>query len=466
MEEIRIMRTRISWLALLLTAGIALAPAGARAQDKNGQDGPLENSQPPSLNSFVGGEVSSGRDTPLLGALIPSATIFRGQMNSGQDVPRADPVFPVPLYHDRPETGGFFFAGEFLYWRQTNPIGHQTIAIRGFQDDDGTILGPPAGKFAGSGQPALFADDGSGRSTFTPGYHFSLGYRFGGEGLTVSLDYYSLFHARYSAGATLVPQTFPPPGQLDPALANTFLFSPVYNFPPAFAGNGLPKVGAGDAQATYGIWNAASEETIKFDQRLDRWEVNFRIPVWQTDTDPCAEPEGLGARCYGLAGFERVWLWERFSWRVVSRDSLGNADPTTVALYSNTLSQPLYGPYVGYGMECYAGNGFAVTLDAKAALLADFGREIVKYQRGDFATQSKFANREYDIVPELRAQLNVWWYPIEGVQIRVGYDFFTLINTLYSPDPVAFNFDNPDPGYKHLPFRLFDGFNAGIAFIF
>src|SRR5262245_41188546 len=63
------MRTRTGWRALLLTtAGIILAP-------------------------------TSGR---------------------GQEVPFADPQWPVPLGHDRLEKGGLYFHTDFLLMRETN----------------------------------------------------------------------------------------------------------------------------------------------------------------------------------------------------------------------------------------------------------------------------------------------------------------------------------------------------------
>ena len=64
------MRTRTGWLGVLLGVGMALAPAVAWGQ---------------------GGLDYSSNGQP-------------------------DPVWPLPLYHDRPETGGFFAAVEFLYW--------------------------------------------------------------------------------------------------------------------------------------------------------------------------------------------------------------------------------------------------------------------------------------------------------------------------------------------------------------
>ena len=75
------MRTRTIWLGCLLAAGMALTSGGAFAQS---------NYVPP------------------------------------------DPVWPLPLYHDRPENGGLFTFGEFVMFRQTNPLRNQTIASRGF----------------------------------------------------------------------------------------------------------------------------------------------------------------------------------------------------------------------------------------------------------------------------------------------------------------------------------------------
>jgi hypothetical protein len=89
------MGTRTICLGLLLTAGLALTPAPAWCQpDGGGQD--LDYSPP-------------------------------------------DPIYPLPLYHDRPEKGGFYFAGQFLLWRQTNPIKDQPIAVRGFVDTNGGV---------------------------------------------------------------------------------------------------------------------------------------------------------------------------------------------------------------------------------------------------------------------------------------------------------------------------------------
>src|SRR5439155_21232844 len=101
-----LMRTRSFCLGLVLTAVMALAPKVARCQ---------QNALPPD------------------GAL-PPPTVVRGQ-----DYSPPDPVFPLPLYHERPETGGFYAAGDFLLFRQTIPLKEQPIAVRGFVDTFGNV---------------------------------------------------------------------------------------------------------------------------------------------------------------------------------------------------------------------------------------------------------------------------------------------------------------------------------------
>src|SRR5438552_16988349 len=121
------MRTRTGWLAVLLTAGICLAPSGARGQF----------------------------DSP------------------------ADPVWPLPLWHEHPETGGFYLSPQFYFMRQTNPIKHQIIAWSGFNYIDGSVavavnqtVGPTVpvtpGRFFGSGAVALDAEQVAGPGTYTP----------------------------------------------------------------------------------------------------------------------------------------------------------------------------------------------------------------------------------------------------------------------------------------------------------
>ncbi len=413
------MRTRTGWLVLLLTAGVALAPTGVR----------------------------------------------------GQDVPPADPAVPLPLYHDRPEKGGLFVGGEFVFFRQTNPLKHQEIALRGLLDFDGsisadlngTLLQPPTappiivpgaptvGRFIGSGNPALFADDvaGGNHETYEPGFRFNIGWRFR-DGTTVEFAWLSLAEARYSAVATLVP-----PGlNAGPQLADSFLFSPVFSFPNDFSGQ-PQKLAIGNPLAAYGIWNAASIMSLDFIQRFDQYDLTMRTPFFESDC----------CRWYGTAGIRHTYMWERFLWRTVSEDFNGQTTAADTADYLNITSNQLYGPTVGTGFELYLGHGFSVSLEGSASPMIDFVREIAKYQREDFAIGHKRSQRDYEFVPEVQGQINVWWYPIEGVQIRVGYEVMAFFDTIAAPDPVSFDYSALNPAWK-LQNRFLDGFSAGIAFIF
>jgi hypothetical protein len=400
------MRTRIGWLVVLLTAGMGLAPTAVRGQ--------------------------------------------------GQDVPPADPAFPLPLYHRHPESGGLYIAGEFLFMRQSRLIRDQVIAVRGLIDIDGSITATLFGQsvpgtFIGSGAPALNAAS-LGPISYQPGWSIIAGYRFQ-DGVALEASWKHLVQAKYNAGAGIIPSTFQP-GTI---LQDTFLTAFVHNFPLDYAGPDVevnPQVG--NAGATFGIWNAASLMTIDFVQRYNQFDMTLRVPVYQNDC----------ARWYGLVGPRFSWFWERFRWRTVGADFLGNSGPEDVANYSNTLSQRMYGVHLGAGSEWYLFNGFSISVDLGGALLLDVAKERAKYERGDNFTSARRARTEYTIVPEAHARAHLWWYPIEGVQVRVGYDFMAFFNTIASPQPVSFHFGTLDPPWDKGFTRLLDGFSAGIAFIF
>ena len=141
-------------------------------------------------------------------------------------------------------------------------------------------------------------------------------------------------------------------------------------------------------------------------------------------------------------------------------------EPVWVGTYTNIVSNRMYGAFIGGGNEWYIGRGFAVSLECEASLYLDYVREIAKYERGD---RDGIANRrtktDYNVVPDVRANLQLWWYPTEGIQLRVGYDVMAFFNTIAAREPVSFNYGGLDPAW--VPYtRFFDGINAGIAFIF
>jgi hypothetical protein len=433
----------------------------------------------------------------LIALLTAALALHPGATVRGQDVPPADPVMPFPLYHDRPETGGLYWTGEYVMYRQTNPLEHQPIAFRGFFDVDGSITGHPGGH-VGSFEPVLFADQAGGPGTYQPGFRTGIGWRFE-DGISLELSWMHLTKAQYWG---VVSGVSPPGFGSDKSLANTYISAPVFNFPPEFSGpqidgpalsTPIPRVGGNgqlipNLNAGYGVWNAADVMSIEFDQRFEQVDLTGRVPIWESDC----------YRCYGLAGFRAVWLWERFKWRTVDQGFIATGDispeinvntltgtilpgtplfkltnvqpdlsPLNAAIYTNIVSNRLYGPSLGFGNEWYLGHGFAVSADVLGVLSIDVVKERAKYELGqkDQAPQAKRSISTYTIAPEVQGSLNLWWYPIEGVQMQVGWDAMAFFNTIGSPEPVSFNYGGLDPAWRSV-YRFFDGFHAGIGFIF
>ncbi len=369
------------------------------------------------------------------------------------------PAENVPIPTGNPGTHGFYSFFEFIYLTQTRAIGNQTVAYRGLVDSRGLITGVP-GTYLGSGVEALNTQDFP-RRGFQPGYNVGIGYKLD-DGTSVHLSYMTQFNNTYHAGATLAT----PFARSNLSLSDTFLTSGVYNFPPQYAGP-LVKTVADDTNRNgtadpgeggnfYGIWNGASVMDIQFDQRFTEWEIGARVPLLQTEY----------SRIYGLAGGRFDWFMERFKWRTVSFDVSGQAGPRDVAKYTNTLSQRMYGPYVGCGHEIYVGSRFSMSLDLTGALLLDMAKERAKYSLGSKEIQNKLSRTELNLVPSAAAKLNLWWYPIEGVQLRVGYNAWTYFNTLSMKQPIGFNYSAIDPVYSAQGFRIVHGVNAGIGLFF
>ena len=210
--------------------------------------------------------------------------------------------------------------------------------------------------------------------------------------------------------------------------------------------------------AAYGIWNGATIMSIDFVQHYDQVEINFREPIVETDC----------YRCYGLIGPRFDWIWERFRWRTVDVNIEGQSSPLDVAIYTNIVSNRMYGADIGIGQDWWLGHGFSVSLDLRAALLLDVVKERAKFELGekDRPPQSKRGFTDYTVVPQVQATGCVSYNPIEAVQLRVGYDFVAFFNTISSPHPVTFDWGSPNPGYRHEPVRLLDGIQASIGFVF
>ena len=296
--------------------------------------------------------------------------------------------------------------------------------------------------------------DKLGRTTYQPGFRTEIGYKFD-DGLQLYANYLQLFDAHYSAGATLAA----PYARSRRDLIDTFLVAGVFNFSPKFAGPGQKTTFDNSTQGasnTYGIWNAASTMDIKFTQRYQQADFGGRMPLFQTDY----------SRVYGKAGGRFAWFFERFQWITRSYDTDGLSNPQDAAFYTNTLSQRLYGPFVGCGHEIFLADQFSLSVDLDGAMLLGVVKERVKYELGDRSTRAKRSNNEWSLVPNANAAVNLWWYPIEGVQVRLGYQAMTYFNTKNMEEPIGFDMGAMDPRYDTQYFRLLHGFNFGIGLFF
>jgi hypothetical protein len=412
------MRHRYIWGALLATLAVLMGPGIVQAQFS------------PNVNTaMVGGD------------------------GGGFQVPgTSDPLFHLPT--GQAGSAGFYVGADFVMFDMTRALGHQTIATRGFFDSAGNITGVP-GTFIGSNTVGLSTKNFSGQD-YQPGFQVEVGYRTEG-GISFYAQYLQLMDATYTRGASAIPPGLSPNANL----SDTFLSSPVYNFTNLFAGpqNKVAVDGSNgnNGYTAYGIWNGASSEVITFIQRYQQMNFGTRVPLFQTEY----------SRLYGLAGAQFSWIFERFNWYAADLDVNGNSLPSYAANYSDTLSQRMYGAMVGIGHEIFIANQFSLSLEATGSGLMDVAVERAKYELSDKTAESpKWSIDQYRFVPNANGLVNLWWYPIEGVQIRVGYEIMTFYNTLYMRDPVGFNFGSPEPKYDVKAFRIIHGFNAGIGFFF
>jgi hypothetical protein len=397
----------------------------------------------------------------------PAPTCVRGQSYAPEYAP-ADPQLPIPLGSTRPEDGGLYLSTEFMFFRQNNPLKEQVVAIRGFQVSDNSIPGVAPGQFVGSGQVALDVAQLTGADSYQPGFRLGAGWKFS-DNSALYVSFFFLTEANYHAGATLAP----PGGNVGPALENTFLTSPVFNFPPDFAGPDNKSIQIDQAtntllatnpsaQAAFGVWNGASIMTLNYIQRFQEWDITYRQTICETED----------SRVSGLIGPRFDWLWTTFQWRATSFGDDGTgvitAGPQSTAVYSNVVSNRMYGAHAGCEYECYLGHGFAIQCQLDTALMMDFVRELSRYEfleRFQGLPESKRNKRIYNVVPEVQGVIGMMWYPWEFIQVHVGFQAMMFFNTIDARRPIDFDFSNLDPHYS-TTYRLLDGFTAGVAITF
>ncbi len=377
--------------------------------------------------------------------LVPSAGFAQ------IDIPPV--TFPGPFSGPRPDAGGIYVGFQFVYMNTNRTLKDQQIAIRGFKDLD-NAFGSGLGALIGSQEQALNTSMVRGPGLNQPGWDLWIGYKFEG-GVAVELGWKHLQQAKYSAAAGLLPSNFFTGAQFE----STFLFSPVVNFGTDWAGN-AQNIPIGTAATTFGIWNAATLMQIDYVQRYDIYTIDARLPIWETNDH----------RVYGLFGPRIVWIWERFHWRTVDADTNGNSDPSTIANYSNFISNRMYGLHAGFGNEWFLGStpvgGFSFQLDVEGGLYIDLVKANATYEREDHAISSGRSARLSALSPSFEVRTAMKWYVYEGITVDLGYDIQTYFNTLASLRPVDFNLSNVNPQYDHVFFRWYHGMRFGINFSF
>jgi hypothetical protein len=371
-----------------------------------------------------------------------------------------------------PGKQGPFVYTDIAYFTQTWTLGRQLVAWRGLVDTTGVITGLP-GTFLGTGGAGARAlsTDNFGRTEYAPGVNLGVGWKFE-DGSTVTARIMHISGQTFGASASLAT----PFARSRPDLADTFLTAGVFNFPPQFAGPARKTAFEGTFLgrvvdendnvivdgtlipdgAFYGIWNGASNMSIEFKRWYTEAEIGGRTPLFESNT----------SKVYGLGGVRYHMFMERFRWLTQSFDLAGNTGGRFEALYTNYLSQRLYGPYIGCAHDVYLKSNFSLSVDLTGELLANFIKMRAKYELGDNTVQAKRSRNAIDLVPAVGGNVNLWWYPVRGIQMRVGYSANTFYNTRNMDEPISFNYGAIDPAYKTQYFRLIHGLNVGFGVFF
>jgi len=361
---------------------------------------------------------------------------------------------PYPLGSTHPEMGGLFLAGSYIMYNQTNTLQSQPVAYRGFVATDDSVLGAAgsAGTFVGSRNVALDVNQVTGPYTFVPGFQLEAGWKFG-DGSALTATFWWITSAQYRADATLAQPIGN--GLIRSDQADTFLFSPVFNFPSDFAG-APNKVSTGGPFSVYGIWNGASIMTLAFWQYAEQFYLTYRKPFYETEC----------YRASALVGPRWIRLSDKFRWITTDLDSFGQSSATYVATYTNEATNNNWGAWAGLQQEWYLGWGLAAMLNIDGGVFLDSVTTKVTYERG-YHNDVQNSRGRHLWRPSALAQItpSLMWYPLEGIQLQLAYDFFAIFNNVATPQPIDFNYSSITPAMQDVP-RFFNGFQATCAIVF
>lgn len=397
-----------------------------------------------------------------------------------------DPFTPSPLPLGPVRQDGIYVAGEGIFYRVNSSIKSQVVARRGLIDTAGNIFaemtvdqngtdGAPAddivlippqnrpGQILGSNEVALRSDEVRGDDGRV-GYRLTIGYRFPND-VAIEGVFWHLPEYRRSAWATILPPDF----RQGDLFSRTFLYSPFFNVPLDFLGptsdvqqvllihrvnpDAPDETQIGSTVPAFGVFNGAERFEITYKQEFYNYELNIRFPTYLVDI----------FRTYSTAGLRYLRSFERFE--LISEDTNMDGSGLVVGRYRNRWTNNLFGVQGAYGAELYLGYGFAINGEIRGGLFYDDFSSRTEVTVDGSALILRRTRNDANLSPMLGTGIYLWWYPIDNVVIRVGYEFTGFFNVMRSTEPIDFNLGRLDPTVRGTLLR-FDGFTAGIAFRF
>ncbi|NBO92500.1 MAG: hypothetical protein EBV06_09365 [Planctomycetia bacterium] len=358
---------------------------------------------------------------------------------------------PFPLGSTRPEEGGLYLASTFSFYSMSNPLKNQKVAVSGFRVFDNSLPGFTAGDFVGPGDERLNVQSLRDDMAFQPGFTFALGWKFR-DGSSLELNWMYLNENKFSNGATLAPQN----GAVGADLARSFLYADVYNIPLEYSGP-PNKIAGASPFAAFGLWNGASVMTQSFRTRFQTYELSYKWNVIDEEY----------YRMKGIIGPRFAWFWDKYKWTSVnySADGTDGGGGPDTGIYTNIVSNRMYGVHAGTQCEQYLGHGWSCIYEGQAAALMDVVKERAKFETGEKYggyPESKYSRSEFTFVPQLQGSVGLMWFPWENVQLYGKYEGMVFFNTISAPRPVEFDYLRPRPNYEST-IRWMHGWQFGAA---
>ena len=338
---------------------------------------------------------------------------FRCTMLRGRDIDEGFYVPPKPFIgpfsHPNYENGGFYFGAEFVF---TSPRRGRSCRNRSPTAGSWT---PPAcspawpARWSAAAEEALNTNQVQGQGSFQPGVNIFFGYdskRRGGAAGVAAPDRIALL--RQCRRAAHRPESGQLRGRTLPVRSgdlNWPNWPTSGNFSSVLIG-GVPAVGA-----TPGIWNAASEMSEQFIQRLEIIQLHCRVPWWETEN----------YRAYGTFGPRAIHHVGRI--RMVHGPARRGRPcrATPARLVHQYHVEPALWCLFGTGHDWYlwirALRRLRPRLQLNGGLYMDFVKGRAGYELANKSTENHRATNFYSLVPGFDGKIGLMWYPWEAIQV-------------------------------------------------